>query len=522
MGKRSLKAIRTALRKLPTGSVAYDCAYEHAMERIEGQNKEDDKLAKRVLSWITYTKRPLMTFELEHALAVEVEGSRLDEDNISRVQDLMSVCAGLVTVDAESGIVRLVHYTTQQYFERTQARWFPNAESDIATTCVTYLSFDNFKGGYCVNDDEYRERLRLNKLYDYASQYWGYHALKCSTSIPEVINFLEREKQVQASSQALLAFIRDSEQLYPAVGITGMTGLHLAAYFGIEKATTHLLSSSAGESEDYYGQTPLWWAARNGHAAVVQLLIASSEVNPDLEDDQDRTPLSMAARNGHEAVVQLLLAQGDVDPDFKDIHGRTPLCWAANNGHTAIVKLLLAIGRVDLEPEDEAGRTPLSCAAGSGHKNVVQLLLTNNEISVDAKDAHGRTPLSWAAGNGHESVTQLLVANDDVNPDFKDMDGRTALSWAAGQGSEETTKVLLTQNNVDPDLKDTDGRTPSRRFLSSQYCRRSRFASYEISVQQIVPCRETGCRGGSSLDQAAVTCDGAIAGLKPVENSTLD
>jgi hypothetical protein len=37
MGKRSAKAIRTAIEKLPTGTNKYDCAYNDAMDRIEGQ-----------------------------------------------------------------------------------------------------------------------------------------------------------------------------------------------------------------------------------------------------------------------------------------------------------------------------------------------------------------------------------------------------------------------------------------------------------------------------------------------------
>jgi hypothetical protein len=32
---------------------------------------------------------------------------------------------GLVTVDKQSNIIRLVHYTAQEYFERNQSTWFP-------------------------------------------------------------------------------------------------------------------------------------------------------------------------------------------------------------------------------------------------------------------------------------------------------------------------------------------------------------------------------------------------------------
>ena len=120
IGKKSPKAVRTALEKLPTGSRAYDYTYESAMERIEGRVVDQEELAKQVLSWITCAKRPLTTSELHHALGVEVGESVLDEDNFPQVEDIVSVCSGLVTVDEKSDIVRLVHYTAQEYFERTQ------------------------------------------------------------------------------------------------------------------------------------------------------------------------------------------------------------------------------------------------------------------------------------------------------------------------------------------------------------------------------------------------------------------
>jgi hypothetical protein len=61
----------------------------------------------------------LATIELQHALGVEVSESELDEENFSQIEDIVSVYAGLVIINEESGIIRLVHYTTQECLERT-------------------------------------------------------------------------------------------------------------------------------------------------------------------------------------------------------------------------------------------------------------------------------------------------------------------------------------------------------------------------------------------------------------------
>ena len=140
------------------------------MDRIEGQVADQEGLAKQVLSWIICTKRHLTTSELQHALAVEVGEPELDEDNLTQIEDIVSVCAGLVTVDEESGIIRLVHYTTQEYFERTKKRWFLNIEADITIICITYLSFDAFQTGFCSTDKEFEARLQLHPFYDYAAR----------------------------------------------------------------------------------------------------------------------------------------------------------------------------------------------------------------------------------------------------------------------------------------------------------------------------------------------------------------
>lgn len=82
------------------------------MLRITSQKYGFQKLARRVLLWITCAKRPLTTQELRHALAVEISEPEIDDENLTEVADMVSVCAGLVTIDQESNIICLVHYIT--------------------------------------------------------------------------------------------------------------------------------------------------------------------------------------------------------------------------------------------------------------------------------------------------------------------------------------------------------------------------------------------------------------------------
>jgi hypothetical protein len=111
------------LNKLSKGSAALKEAYSEALRRIDGQLAEDRLLARRALSWISYAQRLLTTKELCYALAIEPGDKALNADNIYDVEDIISVCAGLVTVDEESSIIRLVHYTAQEYFERIRLEW---------------------------------------------------------------------------------------------------------------------------------------------------------------------------------------------------------------------------------------------------------------------------------------------------------------------------------------------------------------------------------------------------------------
>lgn len=95
------------------------------MERIENQIPEREDFAKQALAWIFYARRPLLTAELQDALAVKPNTRSLDRDYVPTVSLLSSLCIGLIAVDEESRIVRLVHYTIQEYLQLNQERWVP-------------------------------------------------------------------------------------------------------------------------------------------------------------------------------------------------------------------------------------------------------------------------------------------------------------------------------------------------------------------------------------------------------------
>jgi hypothetical protein len=103
--KFTRREVRDALDLLPA---EVDATYEEIMERITGKTQSASELAKRVLAWITCACRPLSLTEMQHALAVSPERTDMDSEAIVDEQILTSVCEGLVVVDENRDIVRLV------------------------------------------------------------------------------------------------------------------------------------------------------------------------------------------------------------------------------------------------------------------------------------------------------------------------------------------------------------------------------------------------------------------------------
>lgn len=103
--KTKRKDVRKALESLPP---ELDEIYEQTIERIRGQGKDYSDLAMRVLLWVGNTFRPLSPVELQFAVAVQPGMTELDGEDLDEQDLLVSVCAGLVILDAETNTLRFV------------------------------------------------------------------------------------------------------------------------------------------------------------------------------------------------------------------------------------------------------------------------------------------------------------------------------------------------------------------------------------------------------------------------------
>ncbi|EUC43918.1 hypothetical protein COCMIDRAFT_6696 [Bipolaris oryzae ATCC 44560] len=265
--------IKEALRNFAKGMEGLKAIYDMAMERIESQGIESRDLAKQILAWIVYAKRPLSTSELQHAVAVRPNITKLDKDYLPTIDRLRSLCAGLVTIDEESNIIRLVHYTTQEYFERIGNKWKTDAQFHIASTCLTYLSFDVFKTDPCSSKEELEKRFQENEFLAYTAKHWGKHA----------------------------AMVEDGY---------GHDPLHIASRAGDYRTVEMLLNKGADPNGQERNQgSALCVALISGNMEIAKILLEKG-ANPNEHCRNGITALSIASSFGHIDVVRILLKNG--------------------------------------------------------------------------------------------------------------------------------------------------------------------------------------------------------------------
>jgi len=241
LGETTAASRRQKLKAMTEGSDLKDF-YGATIDRIKEQGGEKARLGMAALMWISHSERPLQLDELLHALAVEIGSTDLNVEKAPSVETLLSCCLGLVVVNREAPIIRLIHFTLQEYL-CTCSALFGATHSIMAKTCLTYLNSQTIKN--------IPSTLLLlppsTPFLKYSSLFWGVHAKKeASTDVVSLALQFFSQIESHISTRILLEDLisktgRYNHDIPTNCPLPGFTGLHCASVFGIVEIATALI-----------------------------------------------------------------------------------------------------------------------------------------------------------------------------------------------------------------------------------------------------------------------------------------
>lgn len=205
-----------------------------------------------------------------------------------------------------------------------------------------------------------------------------------------------------------------------------------------EKLNVYLTRSSSPFKKRYstcsdtppalYPDYVICWAAKNGHADVVKILLMHACIDPAIRHNE---PIRLAAKNGHLEVVKILRQKARVNPAAWN---NQAILQATKNGHAGVVQELMQDKRVD----PAIRNNELIClAAENGYREVVKNLRHNALVNPAVRNNEA---IRCAAEQGHLEVVQELIQDTRVDPATHNND---AIRQAATKGHVSIVKLLL-------------------------------------------------------------------------------
>ena len=119
-------------------------------------------------------------------------------------------------------------------------------------------------------------------------------------------------------------------------------------------------------------ETPIYNAARGGHAEVIKIL-APFTANPNMPNKCGTTPIHVAALYGHLEVIKVMTPLVE-NLNVETYHtNETPIYLAAEYGHLEVVKYLAPLVSDPNRP-NKYGKSPIAVAERHGYTQIVQIL----------------------------------------------------------------------------------------------------------------------------------------------------
>ncbi|KAK0641814.1 hypothetical protein B0T16DRAFT_461843 [Cercophora newfieldiana] len=410
LSQTTRKQVVVALETLPT---KLGEALDLTMERIRTQSLDSDsraKLALNVLMWLSTVRRPITPTELQHAIAISEQLS--EELSASSIVDLtdpvffVDCCFGLVTIDSEKSVIRLVHFSVNEYLETRRDSLFPAADSILSRSCIAYLQiFSEMNDNPDLGADTWDNILDVAPFMEYSFEEWGHHAARGfdddvdqavgrfldSKADTRVLTLLTearlkshkaRRHEVWGFQFDTVSLGRDQEDWESAAAciMKCISKLHVAAIYGIMPLAQKCLAEqgyqTGNNGHNGAAFTPLMAAASRGTLPVLDLLLQhSSDDELNAADEDGSTALVYAVKWSRLDVVSKLLDSGRQ----VDVNLGSPLFWALKPYHTEerVMISTLLLDQPGLDPQ-QGPRTEdpywLNLAEDWRHKKLEELL----------------------------------------------------------------------------------------------------------------------------------------------------
>ena len=240
--------------------------------------------------------------------------------------------------------------------------------------------------------------------------------------------------------------------------------LIMASRGGLIDVVNLLLSHGASAiSQNYFGECPLFVAAKQGHRKVVQILIKHAPSAIRIRDRRDHTALFAAFGQYSQGLIMAMLRSVDFSKSssllgFRNGSGEGPLMIAARNGHEEIVRFLLGTTSFLLEMKYEDWILALDKAFEKDRSNLASVLLQEGKFSASfpALEQYAHKCMK----NGFLGPLKTILSKNHTNAEFTGAHKRTLLSEAAANGNEITVKLLLDTGMVDVEAKSDPGLAP--------------------------------------------------------------
>lgn len=517
--KKTPKGIDYAIDSLPKD------VYK-AYERILSKSKKDP-LVRKALCVILAASRPLKVSEMNIALNVDTKFKSTHQLDLEDDEDfglrLRSLCGLFVSVYHDK--IYLFHETAREFLLASSSRTHTilpgptwqhsitdkSAHAVLAEVCVAYLGFLNTEVVCREFQEERGQNFDEHQFLEYSAKNWGTHCLMArininDTMVPTILRICSPDSR---SWRKWFTIYWDTKHHEPTACFTS---LMISCYFGLEAIVKLLLKRGADIGfKDNKGRTSLSWAARNGHANIVKLLLdtnipraisiipmisgwrASRMISFILGHSSTLSlplyALHLTAKIGYEQTFQQLLRSSQ-KLEEKDIQGRSPLLCAVENSEIGVADILVRAGaQVNVVNNMQQNPIHVICQAPR-QKDRLALLeyFISRGTSTGLCDVKNMTPLLYAVGNqSKDLILHLLDTGFDVNfrlhrqywtaqvenrlvtyhineklrrpVERKFSTGLTALHFSALNGMAGTTALLL-EHGANPNAVDEYGDTP--------------------------------------------------------------